>query len=238
MNLMALRAGKESSDKDVEVILGFGRSTAMNAAQPGVPGPDSIASRLKASRLDLLDLSLRNPLLNYRSSTRRGLDIIDEKSAQVFAFLLVEEGALRFHYTKISTAAPQEGEVFYLDAESPGPAEVGVGQTNPPNSIATPYTKEALATRLLSTSSDAWLTIQEQGVNTLFLALGMLQWKEEEAAREPRFAPLVLVPVRLERKSARSFWQLSATDEDPGFNLSLVEKLKEFGIKLPQAPPA
>jgi len=208
----------------------------MNANPTGIPGPDSVATRLKASRLDLLDLSLRNPLLNYRASTRRGLDIIDEKSSQVYSFLLVEGGSLRFHHTKNSSATPQEAEVFYLETESPGPAEVGIGQANPANSIATPYTKEALAARLLSTSSDAWLTIQEQGVNTLFLALGMLQWKEEEGAREPRLAPLVLVPVRLERKSARSFWQLSATDEESGLNLSLVEKLKEFGIKLPPAP--
>src|SRR6266852_5610474 len=220
-----------------EDILSFAGSTAMNANPIGVPGPDSVATRLKASRLDLLDLSLRNPLLNYRASTRRGLDIIDEKSSQVYSFLLVEGGSLRFHHTKKSSATPQEGEVFYLETESPGPAEIGIGQANPANSIATPYTKEALAARLLSTSSDAWLTIQEQGVNTLFLALGMLQWKEEETAKEPRFAPLVLVPVRLERKSARSFWQLSATDEESGFNLSLVEKLKELGIKLSPEPP-
>jgi hypothetical protein len=112
-----------------------------------------------------------------------------------------------------------------------------VGASNAPNSLATPYTKEVLAGRLLSTSSDAWLTLQEQGVNTLFLALGMLQWKDEEGATELRLAPLVLVPVRLERKTARSYWQLSATDEDCGFNLSLVEKLKEMGLKLPPAPP-
>ncbi|HZE99997.1 MAG TPA: DUF3320 domain-containing protein [Planctomycetota bacterium] len=209
----------------------------MNTSSEGVPGQDPITTRLRASRIDLLDLSLRNPLLNYKPSMRRGLDVIDEKSAQVFSFLIVDDGALRFHHTKTSSAAPTEGEVFYLDDASPGPAEVGVGGSNAANSLATPYTKEAQAARLLSTSSDAWLTIQEQGVNTLFLVLGMLQWKEEEAAKEFRFAPLVLVPVRLERKTARSFWTVSATDEDPGLNLSLVEKLKESGIKLPPEPP-
>jgi len=209
----------------------------MNTTPEGVPAADPITARLKSSRIDLLDLSLRNPLLNYRASTRRGLDIIDETSAQVFGVLGVEGGSLRFHHTKKTTEAPKEGEVFYLDDESPGPAEVGVGEANAANSLATPYSKEALAGRLLSTSSDARLTIQEQGVNTLFLALGMLQWKEEEAAKEIRFAPLVLVPVALDRKSARSFWQLSATDEDAGLNLSLVEKLKEFAIRLPVDPP-
>ena len=210
---------------------------AMKEAPPNVPEEDPIAGRLKASRLDLLDLSLRNPLLNYRASTRRGLDIIDEKSSQVFSFLVVDEGSLKFHHTKTSAAAPLGGDVFYLDTESPGPAEIGVGEANAPNSLATPYSKETLASRLLATSSDAWLTIQEQGVNTLFLALGMLQWKEEDSGRESHLAPLVLMPVRLERKSARSFWQLTATDEDPGFNLSLVEKLKESGLKLPSSPP-
>jgi hypothetical protein len=208
----------------------------MNPASDDAPGQDPVTSRLRSTRVDLLDLSLRNPLLNYRPSTRRGLEVIDEKASQIFSYLVVEAGALRIHHTKISAPGPKEGEVFYLDDESPGKAEVGVGEANAPNSLATPYTKEALANRLLATASDAWLTIQEQGVNTLFLALGMLQWKEEERAAELRLAPLVLVPLRLERKSARSSWQLAATDEDPGFNLSLVEKLKESGIKLPASP--
>ncbi len=209
----------------------------MNTSPAGVPTPDPITARLKSSRVDLLDLSLRNPLLNYRPSARRGLDVIDETSTQVFSFLFAEAGSLRFHPTKKSVELPKDGEVFYLDDESPGPAEVGVGKANAANSLATPYTKETLAARLLSTASDARLTIQEQGVNTLFLALGMLQWRDEETAKESRYAPLVLVPVALDRKSARSFWQLSATDEDPGLNLSLAEKLKEFAIRLPTDPP-
>lgn len=196
---------------------------------------DPITTRLRSSRLDLLDLSLRNPLLNYRPSMRRGLEVIDEKSSQLFSFLVADGGSLRIHHTKNSAPGAKGGEVFYLDDESPGKAEIGVGEANAPNSLATPYTKEALAARLLATASDAWLTVQEQGINTLFLALGMLQWKDEESP-EFRFAPIVLVPVRLERKSARSFWQLTATDEDCGFNLSLAEKLKELGIRLPAAP--
>src|SRR3954463_10755630 len=105
----------------------------MNSSASGVPAPDPITVRLKASRIDLLDLSLRNPLLNYRPSVRRGMDIIDEVSAQVFSSLVVDGGSLRFHHTKKSTEAPEEGEIFYLENESPGPAEVGVGEANAPN---------------------------------------------------------------------------------------------------------
>jgi very-short-patch-repair endonuclease len=209
----------------------------MTTPPQGVPETDPIAARLKASRLDLLDLSLRNPLLNYRPSSRRGLDIIDETSAQVFSFLFAEQGALRFHATKKSAEPSKDGDLFFLENESPGPAAVGVGQDNPANSLATPYTEEVLETRLRATSADARLMLQEQGVNTLFLVLGMLQWKESDDAAEFRYAPLVLVPVVLDRKSARSRWQLSAQEEEAGLNLSLVEKLKEFAIRLPADPP-
>jgi very-short-patch-repair endonuclease len=210
--------------------------TTMNEA---ATGQDPVTTRLKSSRIDLLDLSLRNPLLNYRPSTRRGLEVIDEKSVQLFSWLVLEGKTLRIHHTKKSAPEAEggEGDVFFLDDQSPGPAELGVGKENTEGSLATPYSKEVLASRLLATASDAWLTIQEQGVNTLFLALGMLQWKEEEGSEDLRLAPLVLVPARLERKTARSFWQLSATDEDAGVNLSLIEKLKERGIRLPPSPP-
>ncbi|MBV8078575.1 MAG: DUF4011 domain-containing protein, partial [Planctomycetaceae bacterium] len=44
---------------------------------------DAIASRLQSERKDLLDLSLRNPLLNYRPRTR-GLEVVGTSSAAVF----------------------------------------------------------------------------------------------------------------------------------------------------------
>jgi hypothetical protein len=105
---------------------------------PFQPGPENdITGRLRSSRKDLLDLSLRNPLLNYRPSTRRGIEVIDEKSAQVFSFLIVEGGSLRIHHTKKSAPGTKEGETFFLDDETPGPVEVGVGEENQPNSLAT-----------------------------------------------------------------------------------------------------
>src|SRR3954463_11755959 len=103
----------------------------MNSSASGVPAPDPITVRLKASRIDLLDLSLRNPLLNYRPSVRRGMDIIDEVSAQVFSSLVVDGGSLRFHHTKKSTKAPEEGEIFYLETEPPVRPRSGSARRTP-----------------------------------------------------------------------------------------------------------
>jgi very-short-patch-repair endonuclease len=199
---------------------------------------DPVAERLLASRIELLDLSFRNPLLNHRPSARRGVEIVDEASTQVFQALVVDGLPLKFHPTKESGPKIDVGggAVVEIQDEEPAAGTVGLGQENAPNSLATPYTRDGLDRRLLETHYDAWLSLEEQGANTLFLALGMLRWRENDEAKQDRLAPLVLVPVRLDRKSARSFWQLTAADEDPGANLSLAEKLKESAVRIDAEP--
>jgi hypothetical protein len=134
-------------------------------------------------------------------------------------------------------AEDDEGDVFFLDDQSPGPPSSASGKENTEGSLATPYSKEIARRAAAGDGSDAWLTIQEQGVNTLFLALGVLQWKEEEGLATCASRRSCWCRSELERKTARSFWQLSATDEDAGFNLSLAEKMRDLGVKLPPSPP-
>jgi hypothetical protein len=67
----------------------------------------------------------------------------------------------------------------------------------------------------------------------------MLIWAEEDDASRRLRAPLILVPVELERTSVRERFRLRSTDQDPEANLSLAEKLKaDFGIVLPDLPEA
>ncbi len=77
--------------------------------------------------------------------------------------------------------------------------------------------------------------MRESGANTLFLALGMLRWRPEgEEVRSYR-APLILLPARLERRSARSRPYLRAHEDDTVFNLTLLEMLRQdFDIHLPE----
>jgi very-short-patch-repair endonuclease len=76
--------------------------------------------------------------------------------------------------------------------------------------------------------------IEEGGSNTLFLALGMLRWTPSGTSSDSR-APMILVPVRLERASARSKPVLVRHDDDTVFNLTLLQMLKQdFGIEMPE----
>ena len=71
----------------------------------------------------------------------------------------------------------------------------------------------------------------------MFLALGMVNWYESESSQEARLAPLMLIPVELQRTNVRDRFHLQHTGDDIGENLSLREKARtEFGLMLPALP--
>ncbi len=51
---------------------------------------------LETARRELLDLGLRNPLLNYRPLKAKGVEIIDEKASEVFRILVRNEKSMTF----------------------------------------------------------------------------------------------------------------------------------------------
>jgi very-short-patch-repair endonuclease len=80
-------------------------------------------------------------------------------------------------------------------------------------------------------------TREEQGVNALFLALGMLHYTDSKDSEQVFRAPLVLLPVALARTSAGAGYTLSATDDDYIVNPALAEYLKRtVGLTLPELP--
>ncbi|MCC2671795.1 MAG: hypothetical protein K0Q72_4266, partial [Armatimonadetes bacterium] len=71
----------------------------------------------------------------------------------------------------------------------------------------------------------------ELGIDTLFLTLGMLEWREPGSSRACR-APLLFVPVSLERQGNGTL-RLVHAGGDVGDNLPLRAKLQELGLSLP-----
>lgn len=223
-----------------------------------------IIQQLGIVRRDLLDLGLRNPLLNYRTSKARGVDIVQGRSVEVvdllmrqgkaLGFLGIPESTSRNHLNLIKQEKNQEdSEQLVLSAfegvdnqESPTDGEqakletgeavrLGPESTRSLN-LQTPYTEKVLQSRLLKTYYDARNFIEERGVNVLFLALGMLTWFENDTSEQPHRAPLILVPVDLDRKNVRSQFHIRYNDDDLEPNLSLDAKLREFGTVLPPFP--
>ena len=103
--------------------------------------------------------------------------------------------------------------------------------------LQTKLTRDRLQKQLLGLYRDARTLEEEQGVSVLFLALGFLRWYESESSDHERHAPLILLPVDLERDSVRGRFRLSARDQDMDANLSLRALLEsDFGLTLPDLP--
>ena len=98
--------------------------------------------------------------------------------------------------------------------------------------FASIHAEKDLESRLLATFYSARSSVEEQGVNTLFVALGMLSWNDLAAPEDNHQAPLLLIPVELSRESASEGFRLRYSGDDVSPNLCLIEFLKQFGIML------
>ncbi len=79
---------------------------------------------------------------------------------------------------------------------------------------------------------------QENGVSSLYLAIGMLRWFADSSSKEPSYAPLILLPIEIIRKSANQGYALHARDEESHFNTTLLEMLSQnYNLQIPGLDP-
>ena len=177
---------------------------------------ESIRSNLDKARTELLDLGLRNPLINYRTLRVRGVETVDAVPTEVF-----------------DTLVRRSQNLYFLPHMDPDGSESSQAKRSR-SRLQTEYDREELQRRLLNTSRISGTLIQEQGVNTLFIALGMVTWYESDSSQDARRAPLMLIPVRLERTSVNASFRVNYTGDELGANLSFIQKARtEFGVNLP-----
>ena len=79
--------------------------------------------------------------------------------------------------------------------------------------------------------------IEENGANSLFLALGILKWYETDRSIKPRYAPILMIPVDLVRHSGTRY-VIRSRDEDTIINVTLIEMIKQqFQLPIPGLEP-
>ncbi len=92
-------------------------------------------------------------------------------------------------------------EVATPSIDSPQPSSQFEPSANrPPNTLQTPLHEEPLQDHLLKLYYDARSFFEEQGVSSLYLALGFLEWYEADNSHQPRYAPFDLDPSGAESK--------------------------------------
>jgi very-short-patch-repair endonuclease len=200
-------------------------------------------AKLDKARAELLDLSARNRLLNIPRSAKsaRYLEIIDERSDEVFRLLVGSSRAMTFLAGKseVDNEEVDDEEIVLLaQPDDDGVDERGVPNRHADTRLQTRLTAAGLQKRLLDLYVDARTLEEEQGVNILFLALGTLKWVDPTNPANVRYAPLVLLPVSLERGNAGEKFKLRWRQEDITPNLSLeafLDRLHEVRLPALQA---
>lgn len=208
----------------------------------------SLQQKLERARTELLDLSARNKLLNIpRSKTAKLLEIIDERSTEIYR-LLVKEGKV---FTFLPGRAGKKGELIDAEGIETDSDEALVDNRLfvfdddvDPNAISaehqdtklqTRLTPQGLQKRLLDLYHDSKTLEEEQGVNILYLTLGTLKWIDPNNKENIRYAPLILIPVSLERGTAGERFKLRARQDEIIENLSLEAFLQRtYEILLPK----
>ena len=224
--------------------------------QEQVSGKQIRKESLDRLRRRLLDLSRRNPLLNYRFP-KRSIKIIDELPSATFHPLLTGR---RFTLTAIEEAqkndpvSPQKllpariedvtrTEDYSLSTdirqELPIPGET-IDVKHLDDLLQTPFNPKELERRCTVLHTAARTALEETGTNFLHLAIGFLEWFESDDSAEKSCAPLILVPLEI-NKGKHDPWtdtfqySVNYSEEDIETNLSLAEKLaQDFRIDLPE----
>lgn len=196
-----------------------------------VEGEPQAGTKQNVWERKLLDLSLRNPLINTRS-TRNMLPLLSVNLGE-----LEDQLADRCEFTILPHPEEwgegmQSKELFrVLNADSP--ISVLVNNELKVHRLYARYKQEELNTAVVHLYRAARISMEENGANSLYLALGMLRWYESETSDVARYAPVILLPVELLKKSSRQGYVLRSRDEDTLINITLLEKLRQdFGINI------
>ena len=184
---------------------------------------DLVASALERWRGNLIDLTRRNPLLSLKPNHTAYLEIAQPDLTAVYDYLLTQGKSWSFYFPPEKTKADKK-------KQPPPPTPRG-------NELLTTEPDRQVVLKILTNLyRRAWADYRERGLHVLHLALGVLEWRGDDAEDIFR-SPLLLLPVKLERHSLKDPFQLGAVEEDPIVNPALAARLKQdFDFRLPAAP--
>lgn len=195
-----------------------------------------IAGLLEDARRRLVETGTRNRLIHVNRAAKRAnvLDVVGERSADVFDLLRTQGRKMRFQPRDEEEEQPDGEPLLLALAEEPEDGEAREARYRD-LILETRLGPEALQRRLLRLFSDARTAEEEQGVNILYLAMGFLRWYESDSSEVLRESPLILLPVELVRDDRRASFTLRARDTEIVTNLPLQERLRaDFGFELPE----
>ena len=233
---LGLKSGEPETNKDSSsTVAQLSLEPAPSLPDFDNADPDDGKSDTPENRLDrwqrkLLDLTLRNPLLNHRA-TKASLRIICP-DPHLLEDKLAEGARIMISPVPLPSSGSQDEEI-HRQREGESITEEYARNELEHRRVLVDLPEELLSKRAVEIYRKAQTALQEGGSNTLYLAIGFLLWKRAKKDERRFRSPLILLPVTLERKSVRSGIRMVVHDDEPRFNTTLLEMLRrDFRIDI------
>lgn len=192
----------------------------------------------------LLDTGKRNSLINYRDTKSSTVEILAPSSEVFFEKV---KGESSFEVVDVE----REDEEAFDSRDSPDVkadieleecdsdkqreelfakyrSKIKQNQVLPYSAFSKPYKA------IKNIDKKARQILDESGVNVAYVAFGFIHWTEDESSHLVFRAPILLLPVRLERKSSVDPYMMKSDGEDVIVNPTFSYKMEaEFGVRLP-----
>jgi hypothetical protein len=184
----------------------------------------------------LLDLSLRNSLLNFRPNamsvqlmTNTLSDLEDEISkGEDFRVMPIPNDM---------TLTVSDSKIYEMENDRDQISAIAESEFKS-RRLRTFLKESDLEKIMKKLHRQAKVSMEENGANTIYLALGFLRWYETDKSDKARYAPLVLVPIDITRKVQEKAYTIRIRDEDTQVNITMLEMLRQFfGIDIKGLDP-
>ena len=207
------------------------------AAGPRPPVPPK--DRLDHWMGKLLDLSLFNRLLNF-AETKKTIRLCTHDLAELENRL--QQGRVRV-FARPSIGQPGQDPRDLELAEQRSGVDVMreyLAEELRAGRLRADLDAAELDPRLVEIFRHARTSLEESGANTLYLAVGFLEWYETPQAQKPRLAPLLLLPLVVERLSVQDGFRFVLDDAEPRLNQTLLQMLQrdyDLRVDIGETPP-
>ncbi|MFB7878862.1 DUF3320 domain-containing protein [Nocardia sp. NPDC056064] len=176
----------------------------------------ALSAVVKEWRESLIDLSSRNRLLNYKPTRASSLELSTPAAEMIVAAL---ERGIRF--APLPDVDGDHDDTTHVDRQQRATANAEI--------LTEKTTTKALESTLKALNRRATQIFNDYGLWTLQLGIGMLNWREDNATSGTD-APLVLVPVRIQRNKRGDYVLQLNVDDEPRFNPALRIKLEQLHL--------
>ena len=179
---------------------------------------------------NLLDLGLRNKLLNFKDQKLRSIEIVEPDSDELFSLICSDSNA---YFIEPKEEEDEENQLSLITIDDiDEPIE---RKTNEIIAYKRGEKFDYILKHLKKFNDSAQI---EKGINILYVSFGMLNWKEADFSKYDLKSPLLLIPVMLDYDKGKQAYYIKRLEEEIIVNPALKSKLDfDFKVLLPDFVP-